>query len=53
LPRYIIDLQKQFENQEKAVDSIINGAQKVRKFKDEIVRLTMTNINEELKKLLN
>ena len=53
LPKYIIDLQKQLENQEKAVDSIINGAQKIRKFKDEIARLTMTNINEELKKLLN
>jgi hypothetical protein len=53
LPKYIIDLQNQLENQEKAIDSIINGAQKIKKFKDEIVKLIITNINEELKEILN
>jgi len=53
LPKYIIDLQKQLENQEKAADSIITGAQKIKKFKDEIYRLAMVNINEELKKFLD
>ena len=53
LPKYILNLQKQLENQEKYANSIINGAEKIKKSKDEITKLTMTNINEEIKKLLN
>ena len=53
LPKYILNLQKQLDNQEKAANSIITGAEKIKKYKDEITKLTMTNINEELKKLLN
>ncbi|CFW92882.1 Putative chromosome segregation ATPase [endosymbiont DhMRE of Dentiscutata heterogama] len=53
LPKYIIDLQKQLENQESAVNAIIDKANKIKKFKEEIYRLAMVNINEELKKYLN
>ena len=53
LPKYIFNLKKQLENQEKYANSIINGAEKIKKSKDEITKLTMTNINEEIKKLLN
>jgi hypothetical protein len=52
LPKYIIDLQKQLENQESAANAIIDKATKLKKFKDEIYRLVMININEELKKCL-
>jgi len=52
LPNYIINLQKQLENQESAANAIIDKANKIKKFKDEIYRLVMININEELKKYL-
>ena len=52
LPNYIINLQKQLENQESAANAIIDKANKIKKFKDEIYRLVMININEELKKHL-
>ena len=52
LPGYIMNLEKQFENQEKAVGTIIEKAEKIKKFKDEIYRLTMKNIILELKEYL-
>ncbi|MDR1670392.1 MAG: DUF2130 domain-containing protein [Spiroplasmataceae bacterium] len=52
LPKYIIDLQKQLENQESTANMIIDKVNKIKKFKDEIYRLVMININEELKKYL-
>ena len=52
LPNYIINLQKQLENQESAANAIIDKVNKIKKFKDEIYRLVMININEELKKYL-
>ena len=53
LPKYMIDLQKQLENQESAANTIIDKAEKIKKFKDEIYRLAMINIIEELKKHLS
>ncbi|CAG8823938.1 7079_t:CDS:2, partial [Racocetra persica] len=44
LPKYIIDLQKQLENQESAVNAIIDKANKIKKFKEEIYRLAMSNM---------
>jgi hypothetical protein len=52
LPNYIINLQKQLENQESAVKIIIDKAEKIKKFKDEIYKLIMSNIISELKKHL-
>ena len=52
LPNYVINLQKQLENQESAANAIIDKANKIKKYKDEIYRLVMININEELKKYL-
>ncbi|CAG8447188.1 9406_t:CDS:2 [Racocetra fulgida] len=42
LPKYIIDLQKQLENQESAANTIIDKANKIKKFKEEIYRLAMS-----------
>ena len=52
LPKYIIDLEKQLANQESTANAIIEKAIKLKKYRDEIYRLTMININEELKKHL-
>ena len=52
LPGYIMNLEKQIENQEKAVGTIIEKAEKIRKFKDEIYRITINNIILELKNFL-
>jgi hypothetical protein len=52
LPGYIMNLEKQFENQEKAVGTIIEKAEKIKKFKDEIYRITVNNIISELKNSL-
>jgi hypothetical protein len=47
-----MNLEKQLDNQEKAVGAIIEKAEKIKKFKDEIYRLTMNNIILELKERL-
>jgi len=47
-----MNLEKQIENQEKAVGTIIEKAEKIRKFKDEIYRITINNIILELKNFL-
>jgi len=39
-----MNLEKQFENQEKAVGAIIEKSEKIRKFKDEIYRITINSI---------
>jgi Uncharacterized protein conserved in bacteria (DUF2130) len=52
LPGYIMNLEKQFENQEKAVGTIIEKAEKLKKFKDEIYRITMNSVISELKTFL-
>jgi hypothetical protein len=47
-----MNLEKQFENQEKAVRTIIEKAEKLKKFKDEIYRITMNSVISELKNFL-
>jgi len=47
-----MNLEKQIENQEKAVGIIIEKAEKIRKFKDEIYRITINGIISELKNFL-
>jgi len=47
-----MNLEKQFENQEKALGTIIEKAEKIRKFKDEIYRITINSIISELKNYL-
>jgi len=44
-----MNLEKQIENQEKAIGTIIEKAEKIRKFKDEIYRITISSIISELK----
>lgn len=52
LPIYIMNLEKQVENLEKAVGTITEKAEKIRKFKDEIYRITISSIISELKNFL-
>ena len=52
LPGYIMNLEKQIENLEKAVGIIIEKAEKIQKFKDEIYRITINSIISELKNFL-
>jgi hypothetical protein len=47
-----MNLEKQFENHEKAVGTIIEKAEKIKKFKDEICRIAINNIVSELKNYL-
>jgi hypothetical protein len=47
-----MNLEKQFENQEKAIGTIIEKAEKLKKFKDEIYRITMNSVISELKNFL-
>ncbi|CAI2185353.1 4390_t:CDS:2 [Funneliformis geosporum] len=43
-----MNLEKQFENQEKAIGTIIEKTEKLKKFKDEIYRITMNSIISEV-----
>jgi len=47
-----MNLEKQIENLEKAVGIIIEKAEKIQKFKDEIYRITINSIISELKNFL-
>lgn len=52
LPIYIMNLEKQIENLGKAIGTIIEKAEKIKKFKDEIYRITISSIISELKNYL-
>jgi hypothetical protein len=47
-----MNLEKQIENQEKAIGAIIEKAEKIKKFKEEIYRITINSIISELKNCL-
>ncbi|WNE41233.1 MAG: hypothetical protein mread185_000690 [Mycoplasmataceae bacterium] len=53
LPEYTFNLQVQFEGQEKAIETITKGVEKIKNSKDKITKLVMNNIKEELRKILN